>query len=300
MPSLLEPIHSLTENVLINPDDLDGALVSLERWFDENADLLTPTERKTFSTTLDVESTNDDRSLIDSVLKLHMTRLLYRYDRSHNPHPPAPVQNDYTRARAAFTQALEESEDIINDSRIDIAVANAHHLLGNPTANRRWLDRALDRLMPLASTNLVALAQDIPAMPIPRMTPLKKFGLKFIGFNFAQMDQENRDSMVVIARMQIDQVVILAHLLGMSFEAIREHQRAQRAFRVAAHLIVRHQGMRSGDPAQIVSMAKSFWYSEPEAARVLLEQARSLFVHANDAEGVAYVDTLFEDYNNIS
>jgi hypothetical protein len=294
MTSLLEPIHSLTENVLINPEDLDGALIALERWFDENADFLTAAERKNFSATLDVESTNDDRSLIDSVLKLHMTRMLYRYDRARS-HAPVPVQNDYTRARAAFTHALEESEAIINEARIDIAIANAHHLLGNPESNRRWLDRALDRLMPLASTNLVTLAQEIPAMPIPQLTPLKRLGLKFMGFNFARLDQENRDSMVAIARMQIDQVVTLAHLLGMSFEAIREYQRVQRAFRVAAHLIVRHQGMRSGEPDQLLSMAESLQRSEPEAAHVLAGQARDQFIRANDTDGVTRTDALMDD-----
>ena len=91
MPSLLEPIHSLTENVLLNPDDLDGALVALERWFDEHADHLTEVERRAFSAELDVESTNDDRSLMDSVLKLHTTRLLYRFDRARSQaDPPCP------------------------------------------------------------------------------------------------------------------------------------------------------------------------------------------------------------------
>jgi hypothetical protein len=291
MPSLLEPIHALTETVLARPGDLDNALVSLEEWFDEHADSLTPQQRQSFSAALDVESTNDDRSLIDSVLKLHMTRLLYRYDRAHSQ-PSAPVQSDYARARAAFTQGLEESEDIISESRIDVAIANAHHLLGNAAGNRRWLDRALDRLMPLAATNLVTLAEDIPAMPIPRMTALKRIGLRFMGFNFGRLDQDNRDSMVMIARMQIDQIVTLAHLLGSSFEAIRERQRAQRAFRVAAHLIVRHGGMRSTDADQLLSMAESLQHAEPEAARVLAEQARDLSTQANDAASIHRANTL--------
>jgi hypothetical protein len=294
MPSLLEPIHALTETVLNNPDELDSALVTLEEWLDEHADSLTPEQRQSFSAALDVESTNDDRSLIDSVLKLHMTRLLYRYDRAHSE-PPTPVQNDYTRARTAFTQGLEQSEDIINESRIDVAIANAYHLLGNPAGNRRWLDNALDRLMPLAATDLVKLAEDMPAMPIPRMTPLKRIGLRFMGFNFERLDQENRDSMVMIARMQIDQAVTLAHLLGSSFEAIRERQRAQRAFRVAAHLIVRHGGMRTHDPEQLLSMAESLQRTEPEAARILAGQARDLSAQAQDAEGVARADALLNE-----
>jgi hypothetical protein len=291
MPSLLEPIHALTETVLNNPDDLDDALVALDEWFDEHADSLTSEQRRSFSAALDVESTNDDRSLIDSVLKLHMTRLLYRYDRAHTQ-PSTPVENDYTRARAAFTHSLEESEDVINESRIDVAIANAHHLLGNPAANRGWLDRALDRLMPLAATNLVTLAEDMPAMPIPRMTPLKRIGLTFLGFSFDRLDQENRASMVVIAQMQIDQIITLAHLLGSSFEAVRERQRAQRAFRVAAHLIVRHQGMRSDDPEQLLSMAESLHRAEPEAARLLAAQARDLSVQANDTASIARADVL--------
>ena len=291
MPSLLDPIHTLTDTVLSNPDELDSALVALEEWFDEHADSLTPQQRQSFSTALDVESTNDDRSLIDSVLKLHMTRLLYRYDRAHRQ-PPTPIENDYTRARTAFTQGLEQSEDIINESRIDVAIANAHHLLGNAAGNRRWLDRALDRLMPLAATNLVALAEDVPSMPIPNMTRLKRIGLRFMGFDFTRLDQENRDSMVMIARMQIDQIVTLAHLLGSSFEAIRERQRAQRAFRVAAHLIVRHEGMRTDDPDQLLAMAESLQRAEPEAARLLAGRARDRSVQTQDAEGVARADEL--------
>ena len=291
MPPLLEPIHALTETVLNNPDGLDDALVALEEWFDEHADSLTPEQRRSFSAALDVESTNDDRSLIDSVLKLHMTRLLYRYDRAHT-RPSTPAENDYTRARTAFTQGLEESEDIINESRIDVAIANAHHLLGNPAGNRRWLDFALDRLMPLAATNLVTLAEDMPTMPIPRMTPLKRIGLRFMGFNFDRLDQENRESMIIIARMQIDQIITLAHLLGSSFEAIRERQRAQRAFRVAAHLIIRHQGMRSDDPEQLLSMAESLQRAEPEAARTLATQARDLSSQSNDTASIARADAL--------
>jgi hypothetical protein len=149
--------------------------------------------------------------------------------------------------------------------------------------------------MPLAATNLVTLAQEIPAMPIPHMTPLKRLGLKFMGFNFARLDQENRDSMVTIARMQIDQMVTLAHLLGTSFEAIREYPRVQRAFRVAAHLIVRHQGMRSRDPDQLLSIAESLYHSEPEAARVLVGQARDAYARANDADGVARIDALMSE-----
>jgi hypothetical protein len=98
MPSLLEPIHALTETVLARPGDLDNALVSLEEWFDEHADSLTPQQRQSFSAALDVESTNDDRSLIDSVLKLHMTRLLLRFRATRRARGP-PSRRDWRKAR---------------------------------------------------------------------------------------------------------------------------------------------------------------------------------------------------------
>ncbi len=295
MPSLLEPIHQLTNYVLEQPDDLDGAVAELERWFDEHADRLSDADRRAFSAALDVQSTNDNRSLVDSVLKLHMTRLLYRLDRALNPSPISPAPNQYTLARTAFTRAMEVSEDVINKSRIDIAVANAHHLLGNATGNRRWLDRALDRLPPLATTNLVTLAQAIPSMPIPRLNAIKRLGLRFMGFDFARLDQDNRDSLSAIARMQIDQMIILAHLIGSSFEVIRERQRAQRAFRIAAHLIMRHEGMRNADPDQLMAIAESLLRSEPEAARQLAEQAHKLYVSGNNAEGIIRAEKLIED-----
>lgn len=291
MPSLLEPIQTLTEAVLRQPNQLDDALVELEQWFDLHADQITEPERRLFSASLEVDTTNDDRSLIDSVLKLHMTRLLYRLDRTRS-RPPAPPFNEYTQARMAFTHALEESEDIINESRIDIAIANAHHLLGNKDANRHWLDRALDRLPPLAATKMVSLARDMPAMPLPRMSPLKRLGVKLMGFNFERLAQENRDSLVMIARMQVDQIIVLAHLIGMSFETVRDRQRAQRAFRIAAHLIVRHKGMRSRDPEQLLHVAESLYRSEPEAARILAAQARDLYASADNADGIERADDL--------
>ena len=184
---------------------------------------------------------------------------------------------------------------MINESRIDIAIANAHHLLGNAAGSRQWFDRALDRLPPLAATNIVSLAQNIPGMPLPRVNFWKRIGLKFIGFDFSRLDQENRDSMVTIARMQIDQSIILAHLIGTSFEAVRERQRAQRAYRIAAHLIVRHAGMRNDDPDQLISIAESLRRSEPEAVRFLAGQAHKLYVSGNNAEGIIRAEKLIDD-----
>jgi hypothetical protein len=297
MPSLTDQITALTTAVVSGSHDLDDALVTLDEWVHDHAGQLSEAERKAFSATLDQPSTNDDRSLVDSVLKLHATRLLYRYDRDRRSPPPEPesAQNEYTRSRAAFMQALSTSEEAINEARIDIAIANAHHLLGNAEANRRWLDAALDRLPPLVTTDLAALAEAIPAMPFPRLGPLKRAGLKLMGFNFERLAQDNRANLTLIARMQAAQVVILAHLIGTSFEAIRERPRANRAFRFAAHLIARHDGLHGPDADQLMGMAESLYRPEPEAACVLARQARSLYEAAQNADGLDRADAFLEN-----
>lgn len=294
MGLLNEQVAALTETVLADSHDLEAALAALETWLRDHAGELTPEERKSFSASLDVESTNDNRSLIESVLKLHLTRLLYRYDREHNPAllDGADPKGGYGQARAAFVRALTESEDGINEARIDIAVANAQHLLGDRPANRRWLDRALERLPALAAMDLVGLAEAIPAMPLPGLGRLKRFGLKVMGFNFERLAQYNRDSLVTVARMQANQVVLLAHLVGTSFEAIRERQRASRAYRAAAHVIARYGGMYGDDTAQMLEIADGIRSTEPDSARILARQARLLCETAGDADGVAHADAV--------
>ncbi len=288
MSALNVEIDTLTESVLSGTATLDDALGTLKSWVRAYSSSLSETDRRIFSASLEAESTGDDRSLIDSVLKLHATRLLFRLDQARRPVDVQDSdQTTYARARRDFDQALAASEDAINEARFDIAIANAHHLLGGGAANRRWLDAALDRLPDLAATDLVELAESIPAMPLPPAGPLKRLGLKLIGFNFSRLNENNRASLVTIARMQISQVAILAYLLGTSYEAIRERSRANRAFRVAAHLIVRHQGLSLPDADQLLAIAKSLQRTEPEAARLLAEQARTLYKQAANADGVA-------------
>ena len=293
MPSLIEQIHALTETVLSGQHDLDQALNALDYWFVDHAATLSGLERQAFSASLDTESTQDDRSLIDSVLRLHLTRLLYRYDRDRAPSSTEDgCQSAYALARGAFARALQDSEDSVNEARIDIAIANAHHLMGDSSANRRWLDTALDRLPPLVSTDLVTLAQDIPAMPLPKTGLFARAGLKLVGLNFERLAQENRDNFAAIARMQTDQLVILAHLIGTSFETIRERQRAKRAFRLAAHLIVRYNGMRLKDTEHLLSIAESIQRHEPEAARALAAQARDLCDQTPDEEALSRAEAI--------
>jgi hypothetical protein len=292
MPNLKNEIDSLTGAVLSGQCDLDSALTALGRWLDEHASDLTEGDRRAFSATLDQESTNDNRSLIDSVLKLHTTRLLYRHDHVHAALQDAGTgQTAYAQASAAFTEALRESENGINEARIDIAIANAQHLLGNAAANRRWLDQALERLPRLAATDLVALAQAIPPIPL-KIHWLKRAGLKLVGFDFDRLARYNRESLAVIGRMQANQIVILAHLIGTSYAAIQESKLADRAFRVAAHLIVRHQGLYEQEAGPLLEIAESIRRAEPEAARILARQARALIEGSADPASLARADAI--------
>ncbi|MBI5959107.1 MAG: hypothetical protein HY866_10255 [Chloroflexi bacterium] len=293
MPILNEKINTLTENVVSGQQNLEQALAALDDWIRTHGGGLSENERRTFSASLDQESTDDDRSLVDSILKLHTTRLLYRYDRAHIQPPKfSDQQSPYGKARVAFVDALSASEEGINEARIDVAVANAHQLLKSPEANRRWLDYALDRLPALASADMVALAEAIPAMPLPRLNVFKRLGLKVVGFNFERLAQENRDSMVTIARMQENQIVLLAHLVGTSFEAIREWPRANRAYRSAAHLIVRRAGMFRQEAEQLLDIAETIRRVEPEAAQILARQARPLCQAHQDTDGLARADAI--------
>ncbi len=274
MPSLTDQIDTLSGSILQGQISLDDALRDLDHWLDDHAHALSQTERRAFSATLNQASQGSNQSLVDSILRLHTTRLLYRYDKTTaQPAPDSNTPTSYTEARDKFTTALQESEDAINEARIDVAIANAHHLLGDIDANRRWLDNSLDRLPPLASTDLVALAQAIPAMPMPRLNWWRRFGLKLIGYNFERFAAKNRASLTTIARMQTDQIIIMAHLIGTSYEAIRERQCANRAFRIAAHLIARHDGMQMQDSEQLRDIAADIVHTEPDAARILTIQA---------------------------
>ena len=76
--------------------------------------------------------------------------------------------------------------------------------------------------------------------------------------------------------MQTDQIIIMAHLIGTSYEAIRERQRANRAFRIAAHLIARHEGMHLQESDQIRDIADAIQRAEPDAAAILVAQAEGL------------------------
>lgn len=270
MSHLSERLDTLTNDILNGTRSLDDALASLETWLSDHK--LSADERRAFSATLDMESSGDNRSLIDSVLKLHTARLIYRQDAL-----AAAGDAASDPAQQMFGKALQESEQGINEVRIDVAIANAHNLLDDAAASRRWLDSGLERLAALASVDLVAIAQNAPLPVLPRLNILQRVGLKLTGFNLDRLAQRSRDDRTTLARMQANQVIILAHLIGVSFEAQRERQRARRAFRVAAHLIIRYGGMLRQEAIDLVEIAESIKPFESEAALILARQAQALY-----------------------
>lgn len=285
--SLTEQIDVVSNEVLEGRAGLDDALEAVERWLHRHVDTLDRAEQRAFSDSLSEASTNDDRSLVRSVLKLHATRLLYRYDTAdtviESPPHNDPNRQRYLTARDAFNRAIHASEIGINEARIDVAIANAHHLLGNIASNRRWLQASLNRLPDLAATDLVALAEAIPAPPLPRLNRFKRFGVRLLGLNLERLAARSQQNLVKIAIMQENQIVLLAHLVGTSFEAIRDRARAQRAFRIAAHLITRYWGMPHVEADQLLYIAEDLQTTEREAARILAQQALDLCPD-NDAD----------------
>ncbi len=298
MATLDDHIRALTEAVVRGAQGLDEALNDVERWLDAHAPALSEADRDAFSATLDRESNDDNTSLVDSVLRMHATRLLYRYDEAASLGAAARgVVDDaettpYSVARDQFNAALRQSESGIREARIDIAIANAHHLLGDMHANREWLDSALAHVQPLASLDLVRLADAIPSMPAPRMGALRRIGLRLLGVNLERLAERNRASFHAIAQMQMNQVVLLAHLIGASFEALRERPRSRRAYRVAAHLVVRYEGLLNDDAAHALAVAEDIRRAEPEAAALLARQAAGLYRAAGDAAGQARAEAL--------
>lgn len=291
MSTLDQHILELTDAVVGARYTLEQALPVIEEWLDRHGMDLTADDHALFRQSLQRESTDDARSLVDSVLRMHALRLLSRSERTRIPRPSADPQLDhggpYAQARDAFNDALRDSEDELREARMDVAIANTLHLLGNAQGSLTWLEQALERLHPLATMDLVELAQAIPAMTLPKLGVLRRLGLRAMGLNLEALSERNRSSFVRLAQLQTNQVILLAHLLGVSFQGLQEHQRAGRAFRVVAHLVLRYQGMPGEDAQAVLEIADAIRRSEPEAAMLLAQQAYAWYEARGDTEGMA-------------
>src|SRR5690349_19724792 len=94
LPNIEVLIDTLTNDVVERRQSLDDALFALQSWFDKNVELMDADERISFSNRLNAEKDaaqrdgrphGDDASLVASVLRLHIMRLLYRYDERQQP-----------------------------------------------------------------------------------------------------------------------------------------------------------------------------------------------------------------------
>jgi hypothetical protein len=279
MPTLTQQIDSMTGDVLNGSHSLDEALTILGDWLNTSADTITGDERQAFRNALNEPSSNDTRSLVDSTLRLHVARLIQRREESGQQSASDPDDidptSDYARQRSQFETALLDTNRAIKEARIDIAIANAHNLLGDIDANRRWLSHALDRLPDLASVDLMTLAEQIPPRPVPRLNWFQRISLKLMGVSFERLAAHSLGNLTIIAQLQTNQIIILAHLTGVSLDAIHQQRLARRAYRVAAHLVMRNEGMPGEDVDHLLEIAETLVDTEPDAARSLARQAHT-------------------------
>ncbi len=240
MPPLGETITDLTSAVTGKRQSLDDALFALQTWVDHNAPLMTEADRNAFSQTLDAEKDatvdedepySSDTSLIASVLRLHAMRLLYRFDeRRHGSPVEQPDPNSpYERARYRLQVALRETEIAINEGRIDAAIANAHHILNDRGANRRWLQDSLARVQTVAAKDLIKLAEAVPAPEPPPINILQRAMFLVFGIRQDEIIRRNMRSLRQLAELEHNQLLELAKLLADSFEAIGDRPGAKQA-----------------------------------------------------------------------
>ncbi len=246
MPTLNETIDDLAGTVVARKQSLDDALFALQSWLDHNAQFITEADRDEFGETLEAEKEpqvrdgqpyGDDRSLVASVLRLHAMRLLYRLEEQRRGPIPVDEEDDspYARARHRLQVALRETELAINEARVDTAIANAHHILADRGANRRWLQDALTRLQTVAPKNLMEIAREIPE-PELSLSFLQKITLRVLGIRREELIRRNMQSLHKLAQLQHDQLIEMATLLADSFQAIDDGPGTQQARALLASL----------------------------------------------------------------
>jgi len=249
LPNIEVLIDTLTNDVIERRQSLDDALFALQSWFDHNVELMDDDERVSFSNKLNAEKDaaqrdgrphGDDASLVASVLRLHIMRLLYRYDERHQPATHPLDDSPYERARRRLQSALRETEIAINEARVDTAIANAHTIMDDRSANRRWLQDALTRLQTVAQKDLVKLANAVPMPNLPPLNPLQRAGFWILGIKQEEIGRRNLQSLKRLAELQNNQLIEMAHLLAESFSAIEDPIGTKQAMTLLTELGVEH------------------------------------------------------------
>src|SRR5450432_815450 len=236
MPTIDKTIETLTADVAEQRQSLDDGLFALQSWFDHNVELFNEDERAAFSDKLNAEkdaekgknkpaegSARDDSALVGSVLRLHAMRLLYRFDEKQRSIPALTTSSPYARAKQRLQVALREAELALNEARVDTAIANAHNILEDRGANRRWLQDALTRLQTLSHKDLVKLAEAVPTPELPPLNPFQRAGFFVLGIKQDEIGRRTLSSLRKLAELQTNQLTEMVNLLVGSFEAIDDN-----------------------------------------------------------------------------
>ena len=216
-------------------------MFALQTWLDANAPTLSAADRAAFSQVLVQEKQNPtgestDASLVASVLRLHAMRLLFRYDAQHSEPMKPEDESAYAQAKHRLKLALREVETAINEARIDTAIANAHHIMGDRGANRRWLQDALIRVQTVAAKDLTRLAENIPLPEAPQLTLWQRIMFRLYGIRQEEIAKRTVASLRQIADLQTNQIAEMATLLADSFNAIDDKLSAKQALAVLGQI----------------------------------------------------------------
>jgi hypothetical protein len=245
LPRLDETINDLTGAVVAKRETLDDALFVLQTWIDQNAQFMTEADRETFSEKLTAEKDTqvrdgkpygDDHSLVSSVLRLHATRLLYRLDERREGPPKSDDDSSYGRARQRLRLALRDAELALNEARVDTAIANAHQILEDTSANRRWLQDAMTRIQTVASKDVIRLAEAVPMPDLPSLNILQRLMFLVLGIKQEEIARRSLASLHKVAELQHSQLVEMVKLLADSFDASGDRLAAQQALALLAKL----------------------------------------------------------------
>ncbi|MEP7288469.1 MAG: hypothetical protein ABI947_22180 [Chloroflexota bacterium] len=247
--SLEQTIDSLAAEVAAKRQSLDDALFALQTWFDRNAASLTEAARTRFSQTLNADKAaslkrskdntpaeGDDLTLVVSVLRLHAMRLLYRFDERRTGRPAATDTSPYGRAMRKLRIELRETEIAINEARIDAAIANAHNILDDRNANRRWLQDAFARLQTIAHKDLIKLAESVPAPELPPLNIFQRVSFSILGIKQEEIGRRSLQSVRQIAVLQNSQLIEMVKLLAESFAANNDPVGSEQALNLLVNL----------------------------------------------------------------
>jgi hypothetical protein len=245
LTTINETINGLTDAIATGKQSLDDALFALQTWLDQNTGLMSEDELQAFSETLNAEKDTqvrdgkpygDDQSLVASVLRLHAMRLLYRMGEQRRGAPKTQDNSPYERAKRRLQLALREIDIAINEARVDTTIANAHNILADERANRRWLQDALARLQAVSAKNTVKLADAVPIPDLPRLSIFQRLTFRVLGIRQEELARRSLLSLRQVAVLQHEQLVEMAKLLADSFEAIGDDPGKQQALALLTKL----------------------------------------------------------------